>query len=279
MSKFLVLILLVGSLVLGIYLVTQRTYFTPKADISAAPQDVKISNISENSFTVSWITSRKMTGFISYGKTESLGTTASDLRDNQQRKERFTHLVTLEKLEPETVYYFKIGEESKQFLQKTAPILSQTPLLPQSLFGQVIKKDKGIPEEGLIYLTSPNSTLLSAYLDEAGKWLLTLANLRSSDLGSYKSLKEEDVLNLQVEGAQDGTLKREFSFKESTLSTGSTNSLQVSSGQAPSVLNLSLTGPQTTVFYERGMLEGDLNNDGVTNVFDFALHLKRLLFR
>ena len=102
------LILLIIGLFAGIYLVSQKTNLFSKADVSTAPQEVKVSNISDNSFTVSWITGKPATGFIKYGS-EALEETVQDDRDAGSQELRTTHHVTIKKLEPDKTYYYQIN--------------------------------------------------------------------------------------------------------------------------------------------------------------------------
>lgn len=269
MSKILILILLIAGLVVGVYLVGQQTGFFSHAGTSVTPKEIKISNISDNSFAVSWITNQPTTGFISYSVTPELGTAVSDDRDTEGRKDRFTHHVTLTNLSPDTLYYFKIGSgaeiydnKGNSYEQKTAPVTSDTPPLPETLFGKVVKADQSAPQEGLVYFQVNGSTVLSTYLREEGKWLITLNNARASDLGSYISIEDSDILSLFIEGATSGTAEKQFPAKEMVSS-----------------LNLSLDEEKTITFYEKENLKGDLNNDGKVNAFDFALALKRLILK
>lgn len=125
----LALIIVFALIPAGVFLVSQKTAFFSKADVSISPQKIKITDVTEQSFTVSWETPGKPTlGFVSFGTTPSLGNSYFDDKDTDVRMKRSEHQVTLKNLNPATKYYFKIGSDGaifddggKPFEQTTAP--------------------------------------------------------------------------------------------------------------------------------------------------------------
>lgn len=207
MFSKLVIILLIIAIPVSVYLIGQRTGFFGKASISDIPKQVQITNISDNSFTVSWITDKETSGFISFGDSEKLGNTALDDRDTGAEQARFTHYVTIKSLDPEKVYFFKINSTDKSYQQKTAPVTSDAPPVAQVIFGSVITKDGKIPKEAIIYLNFEDSTALSTFTRN-GNYLLTLNNARVKDLSTYISYKGGDkvkVYGVSPEGSYEIT--------------------------------------------------------------------------
>lgn len=258
------LILLISGLVLGLYLLSQKTGFFSRAGASTAPEEMVISNISDNSFTVSWITQKNALGFLTYGDTFTLGNTQADDRDVNSATPRTTHHVTLKNLEPGKNYYFKIGsggesydEKGQPFTQTTAPTSPETPPLPQALVGKVLKSDQKPSAQSLIYISVGDSSLISGYTGEDGNFLLTLNNSRVIDLSGYINIKDTDLINISVQGGKEGTVTK-----------------QVPASQRGQVQTLVLEGATQENNIELG---DDLNGDGVVNAFDFALRLKGLL--
>src|SRR5690242_19455533 len=113
----LIILLLIG-IILGVSLVSHPVLFFPKAAPSFTPEEVTISNIADSSFTVSWMTSVKTKGLITYGTKEPTGSTEIDDRSDT---EGYTHHVTLKKLEPNTNYLFKIVSGSNSYDDKGQP--------------------------------------------------------------------------------------------------------------------------------------------------------------
>ncbi|MBI2314776.1 fibronectin type III domain-containing protein [Candidatus Daviesbacteria bacterium] len=264
MSKLLPILLLIAGLVITVFLVLQQTKLFSKAGISDIPKGVKISNISDNSFTVSWVTEEAVPGFVVFGQAESLDKTALDDRDSGGRNSRLTHHITLKDLTPTTVYSFKIGSgakvydnKGKLYTQTTAPVVSDTPPLPESLLGKVETADNKVPAEALVYVNMERSTVLSSFIREDGNFLLTLNNARIIDLSSYVTLIDSKKINLTAQAGAAGTVSKELLFSDhfvsQTLTLQQVKEAQIASWPA------------------------DLNNDGVINAIDFAFYIKSKL--
>ncbi len=211
LSKF-VLILLIVAIPVSVFLIGQRTGFFSKASVSSIPKQIRITNISDNSFSVSWVTDKEALGFVSFGEKEKLGNSASDDRDNGVQKARFTHHITLKNLDPDKTYFFKINLNGNVYQQKTAPATSDTPPLAQPVFGSVLTKDGKVPKEALIYLTTEGGTPLSTFTRE-GNWLITVNNARSKDLSVYIFYKKGDNIKIQaVSGEGSSLISTEIDF-------------------------------------------------------------------
>lgn len=257
LHKVIILILLIGGLLAGLYLLSQQTNLFPKAALLIVPQEVKISNISDNSFTVSWITPDKLTiGFVSYG-TQELSGSAADDRDTSGPQPRNTHHITLKNLTPQTSHLFKISSAGQVFDNNgqpyqvtTAPTTQDTPPLPQPLFGKVKTADEKPPQEAVVYVEIGEGTLLSSYTRADGNWLITLNNARVKDLSTYLNPQEGDRLTVTVQAGVEG-------FVSKTTTLAKKNQLS------------SLTLNKTSVPQKPSAVPGDLNGDGVINVFDF----------
>lgn len=64
-----IVILLAGTFA-GVFYLNFRQVFKIGASTSAQPKDVRISNISDNSATISWTTDSQTSDFLSWGVTE-----------------------------------------------------------------------------------------------------------------------------------------------------------------------------------------------------------------
>lgn len=257
------ILFLITGLAVGVYLVTQKTNLFSRAIISGAPSDIKISNISDNSFTVSWTSQKPVIGFVSFGPGENLGNMATDDRDTNGPQSRMTHHVAVKDLEPSTSYFYTISsggetyqDQDKPFTQITAPTTSDTPPLAEPIFGKAAKSDNTPPSEALIYSKIDQSSLLSTYTKADGSFLITLNNARTEDLSTYTDIKDSDAVNFFI-----------------ITPAGSTGK-QVLAGERQSAISITLDDNKTA---NKGFIFEDLNNDGIVNVFDFATFIKRTL--
>lgn len=96
------------------------------------------------------------------------------------------------------------------------------------------------------------------YTRADGNWLITLNNARTKDLSTYLNPQEGDRLAITVQAGAEG-----FISKATTLA----NKNQLSS----MTLNKTSTPQKPTA------VPGDVNGDGVVNVFDFMLQAQQKL--
>lgn len=208
------LILIIGVFV-GIFLIKNTQGFSLKATANTNPSQVKITNISDTSFTVSWITQGATTGFISFGETTKLDQMAYDDRETSPNAKGsfFTHYVTLKNLKPATRYFFKIISGGKTFDNNGKPYEVTTgptinlPLPAADTAYGIILESNGNPANGVIvYLSLANTTPLSSLTKEDGTWMVPLSMARNLSLTSYASYDRElQVEEVFVQGGNLGT--------------------------------------------------------------------------
>jgi len=82
--------------------------FLGEATAGSKPEGVRVTNITANSATVIWQTSKSVAGQVEYGTTPG-----SFLLRNTETAQTTSHSLILSPLLPETIYYFRIriGEE------------------------------------------------------------------------------------------------------------------------------------------------------------------------
>lgn len=185
------LILLIGAVVGGYYYFQgQGSQATPEI----IPSKVRITNISDNKFSVSWTTEGISTGSIEYGVVgEKLTSTAKDERDTNVPGKYLTHHVTIEKLQPSTQYAFRIlsGDKPTRFdnngspyTASTGPVIGATPT-SQNFYGNVQLSSKNAADGAIVYLILPGGATASTMVRESGNYAFTLSTIRSSDLRSF----------------------------------------------------------------------------------------------
>lgn len=191
----------IGIIVLGIVLTTVivkvQTGLRSSAGSSEEPKNVKVTNLSDSSFTVTYQTDTPTTGSVNYGKSKELGNIQlEDIPKN-------VHSLTAEKLLPDTKYYLVIISGQNTFLNNgvpfgisTGPSISSTSAVQTAIKGKVILPDGNASNEALVYLSTDNSQLLSATVTKDGEFIFSLKGLRTNDLSSYFDVGENTVLKL-----------------------------------------------------------------------------------
>lgn len=209
------LFLAIGGLVSGLWLVQSQLRNSSKASAEETPREVRISNVSDSSFTVSWITDTAVAGFVQYGE----GNQASDLVVSDERDQQkgavesyFTHYVTIRGLKPATAYAFKIGsgkglfDLSGQPYKLTTASALPTPPTADVAYGQVVT-ESGEPAEGaLVYLQIPGAVIQSTMVKSSGSWVIPLSTARSADLTSFAKYDgSREQLEIVVHAGPMGT--------------------------------------------------------------------------
>lgn len=228
MPKIIFLFILLMGVGVGVYLIGQRNGFFSRADASLAPVNPQVTNLSDNSFTVSWTTTKKTTGYLALGEGSSVVT---DDRDTKGQIDRYSHHVTIKNLDPEQVYHYKIvsGGKSYDALGKpytvtTAPVVENAPQISDPLVGHVEGGGEG---DVLVYLKVGDNTTLSSYTRKGQNWLITPSNARTPDLQSYASISIGETAKLTV---TSGVASLEKIFKLSDKQ--SVASLKLSDGES-----------------------------------------------
>ncbi len=189
------LLLLVIGAVSGVVFINQGTNFLPRAAPEYAPQKVKITNVSENGFVVSWITQDPTIGFVKWGETaSSLSTTTTDDRDQLagSSNEYRTHYISIQDLKPGATYYFKLGSQKNQLYDNngqpfsiTTPLTLGTPPPADTAYGTVNTAADTPAEGAIVYLSLDNATPVSALVKQNGNWAANLSTARTLDLSAY----------------------------------------------------------------------------------------------
>lgn len=208
----LILFIAVG---LGIFFIKTRSGVSPETTGQITPEQVRITNVSDAGFSVSWITGKEVTGLIKLGeKATELKQRVLDDRDQLSGSEAAVevHHVTAKNLLPTTKYYFKIESGGKQFDNKgklfevTTGTALGSPPAADPIYGLVLTQS-GTPAEGVvIYINIANGAPLSALAKTNGNWALSLSTARTADLGSYLTYDTQaTIVNLLVQGGKQGT--------------------------------------------------------------------------
>lgn len=208
------LILFVG-LVAGVFLVrsTSTTSFLPRATPETTPKNLKITNITDTSFSVSWLTDASTVGFVRFGtNATNLSSTANDDRDQTSGSTGLykTHHVTVRALKPVTTYFFKIGTGTRELYDNSGSPFSQattTAISSQArtIYGQVSLAN-GSPAPGaLVYVSADSLAPMSAIVQSSGSWVLSMAQARTKDLKSAAVLAPETLLSFLVLSPNDST--------------------------------------------------------------------------
>lgn len=186
------LLLVVAVVVVGFYYYKNSN---PKIASTITPQKVRITNVADNKFSVSWITETETLGVVEYGQVgEKLTKRVSDERDKSQTNGVYlTHHVTIEGLQPNTQYAFRIrsGESLTSFDNNGSPyavttgaVIGSTPV-SKNFYGTIELPTKQSPQGTIVYVALPGAAVASTLVSDSGNYAVTLSTIRTGDLRGY----------------------------------------------------------------------------------------------
>lgn len=201
------LLITLGGLATGLWLVNTRTALNSKASGDETPNEVRVTNITDNSLVVSWLTSKATTGFVKYSenKLAAAELVVSDDRDqgNGSSSNYFTHLVTIRGLKPTTEYKLKIGPVEQAV--STGMVLRNPPAA-DVIYGQVVTKNSDPADGALVYVQLPGVVPQAALTKSSGSWIVPISSARTADLTSFAAYdKQNAVVNIFIQAGPLGT--------------------------------------------------------------------------
>ena len=191
------------------FLINQGVLLKSNASTSDQPQNVRITNVTDSSFSVSYATDGSVTGSLNYGLDSKLGKSALDDRDQQTGNlaSHKVHDITVRSLSPLTKYYFSITSGQNSYLNQdqyfavtTGPAISEGPPNQNPLSGKVILSDGTSPKEAIIYATADNSQVISTLVKTDGSYILPLNSLRSADYSAYYTFPAGATVKMLIFG-------------------------------------------------------------------------------
>jgi hypothetical protein len=204
-------ILLVLGIVGGLFLVKNGTAFFSRASKEVFPQEVKITNITDSSFTVSWVTQKEAIGYVEVEETSPK--THLDNRDATDNLGKYTtHYVEVKNLDSEKKYSFTIYSEGKEFRNEgrsysvtTAGLVSGEPEKANLASGKIVTSTDEPANGSIVYVDISQISPLSALVTEKGNWVIPLARAYSEDLigrANYVEGEIKEIIN--VDGGEMG---------------------------------------------------------------------------
>ena len=174
---------------------------------------VQITNLTDTGFTVIWTSQDSEQGYLNYGTTASdLSNQANDERDGVTNKGNYyVHCVSITRLQPSIKYYFEVVSGSnkydnsgKKYTATTFATLSTPPSyvsitgtvsnLPESKEGVVVAYIKDMDSTG----SSGQAGAISTLMDDNGKWILSVADSRTSDGNAYFEYTSSDNMYFDI---------------------------------------------------------------------------------
>lgn len=186
--------------------------FQSSAKSIPSPSEVHFTNISDTTFTVSWLTNEQIPGYVKVADKSSDITYLDDLDSDNISRPRRTHQVTIKNLKENTSYKVTILS-GKSACKKSCPSYLQSTAVKLPVYinnlppiqGTILTADKKAAFSALVYLQVGKSAPLSARVDSQGLWVIPFNNVRTQDLKSNYPLSDSDIV--QITAASSSTDK------------------------------------------------------------------------
>lgn len=252
------LTLIIAGLSGGVYLILHQQTLQTKASPSLNPQNIEVTNIEENSFSVSWQTLQNSLGFLMVNINGSDQTFLDD-QDLTSPKARLFHHVTVKNLTPETSYSYVIvsgkNKTSPAKITTASPAGAGSPNPHPPVIGQARLPD------GLAFLEVRGAIKQSTPIKEYGNFVIPLASMRKADLTDIFLPDDQTVAKITVVG-ENAQSSITFYLKDAQKPLPALSLNQ----------NLDLTTKVSTT--EAKISKFDINNDGLINSSDYSIVLK-----
>lgn len=200
LPTFLGLIILVFGVVTGVMLINSKQVFKIGASIETTPKNIRVSNITNSSITVSWTTDKETTGFVKWGKTIN---STSKVALEEGSAKSLVHSVSILGIDANSQIYFKINSESEDYdndgIGWNAKTLESKVVSNDNIIasGTVLDSNGSTPAKAIVYLTI-NGIVVSSLTSDGGNYVIPLS-------AYFSSISNNTAIEISAQGGTNGT--------------------------------------------------------------------------
>lgn len=249
------------------------------------PKDIRTVNISDTSFSITWLTSQPVESHIIVSEADTIEESIlkpkktqfilPDSRDGNNPTKRLTHLATASALKPNTKYYFKIKSSGflypseSQFITTATELPADQSLSPDEyppFVGTTLNPDSSPNTQSLIFLDINGASPYAAYSSQSGGFIFPLTNLYTSSLDKrFVPQNPTQAIITVTDGNKTSTIKLNLPI----------NGKNIPPFRIDQNLDLtSITTSDKVQTNSRDNTRLDLNNDRKINSIDLSIVLQ-----
>lgn len=200
------LFLLVSTVVVGVIYTQRQQFFESHATPTSTPENVQVTNITANSFTVSFTTQESVSAQLLLN-TDTTPLTVFDERDDIGGSvgSYYTHSFIITNIDPGKTYSYSllVGAKTYQnggvpFTAKTATVVQPTPSTMDPFEGSIVDANTNEVTDALVYITAPGMSPLSTLLKRSGTLLFPPSELVTEDLTGTFIPSSETLFTLTI---------------------------------------------------------------------------------
>jgi len=195
------LFLLLTALFAGVLLTSRVSNFSPRASGNCDPVSLQISNITHNSASISFTTTKECSATINIDNK-----TIGDFRFVDGKQEFFPsqiHYFEVTDLQKESSYHFSVISGGKnydlpEYTFETAYQPNQQTSSATLAWGKILDSDHNPSKEAILYLNIPGASPLSAIVTSSGNWHIPLSTSFNQAKTNWFSPEENLEENIVV---------------------------------------------------------------------------------
>lgn len=202
MPTLFAIFLLVVAIAISVILLRSGIFYVGKAAPDPRPQNVAITNITDTSFTVTFLTTLQTESVISI-MLDSAENIILDDRDKSTgvTGKYFSHHITIPNLSPNQKYDFVIisdGKDYSPFNATTGTIIVTPPPTQNPLFGTVLLPDGQTGIDVVVVAKTAGGQDISAVTDHTGSFVIPTNSLRTSAYNGYLLLTDDTEFSISA---------------------------------------------------------------------------------
>lgn len=225
---------------------TMNRLVAPAANGVCSPENLRISNLGDQTFSVSWTTQSPCTGSVVVAVDDDPAFQAFD--DRGFTFSGATHHITLHGLRKNTTYSFGLlsgtewDDNGGLFYQVKTGLHLSTSIDGNKVYGQVMDASSGLAQDAVVYARLQNSESSSTWLsfpldDDVQGFTIALGNARTTAGNDYYDSGVATHLNLSVQGGSLGVISNTIAVDFTTSNDVQANmTLSKSAPSKPTLL-------------------------------------------
>lgn len=245
------------GLLTTIFLVGSPVIFQGKAAPTPLPKEIKLTNISPNSISISFITDETSIGAVTYSQSNEMTSPQTSFDDYTSNLPSSLHHFTLKNLSPSSVYYFRLISNDKTFDNQGTPYTFSTPPTIKSLPKPPFTIKGTLSKKALVYFSFNDSTSVSTLTDDNNRFLLSLNNALTRDFKKYYPAQMGEKGYLLISYGPTSETKEIVVSDDMTVAQ--TASPKVETGSEPTALSEKLPPPTEGKRISHSLIEQIIN--------------------
>ncbi len=188
------------------FFIQKGVIFVSRASPDKTPQNVVISNVTENSFTVNFTTTSQTVAGVSV---EGAGApfVAYDQRNKSggEQSPFFSHYITVSDLSPKTNYRFSVLSDGQTFLNNgdkytvtTGDKITSPPPTQNPIVGKILLPQGGSSADTIVELHLAGAQNITTLTKSTGDFIIPTNSIRTSTLDKYFTIPQDSEISLTV---------------------------------------------------------------------------------